>query len=37
MNSMAKASAMEMSKMKNTLDGFKFLTAEETKQSMEKW
>ncbi len=35
LNSMAKASGMEMSKMKNTLDGFKFLNAEETKQSME--
>ena len=35
MNSMTKASGMEMSKMKNTLDGFKFLTPEETKKSME--
>jgi taurine transport system substrate-binding protein len=35
MSSMSKASAMEVSKMKGTLDGFKFLTPEETKQSME--
>ena len=35
MNSMSKASGMEMSKMKGVLDGFKFLTPEETKQSME--
>ena len=35
MNSMSKASAMEISKMKGTLDGFKFLTPEETKKSME--
>ena len=35
LNSMSKASGMEMSKMKSTLDGFKFLTPEETKQSME--
>ena len=35
MNSMSKASAMEVSKMKGTLDGFKFLTPEETKKSME--
>ena len=35
MNSMTKASGMEMSKMKNTLNGFKFLTPEETKKSME--
>ncbi len=34
MNSMSKASAMEVSKMKGTLDGFKFLTPEETKESM---
>ncbi len=35
LNSMSKASGMEMSKMKKTLDGFKFLNAEETKNSME--
>ena len=32
---MTKASGMEMSKMKKTLDGFKFLNAEETKKSMD--
>ena len=35
MKAMSKASAMEVSKMKGTLDGFKFLTPEETKKSME--
>ncbi len=35
LNSLSKASGMEMSKMKDVLDGFKFLTPEETKKSME--
>jgi taurine transport system substrate-binding protein len=35
LNSLSKASGMEMSKMKGVLDGFKFLTPEETKKSME--
>ncbi|ETA70912.1 ABC transporter substrate-binding protein [Candidatus Pelagibacter ubique] len=35
MNSMAKASEMTVADMKDTLSGFKFLTPEETKQSME--
>jgi taurine transport system substrate-binding protein len=35
MNSMAKASEMKVADMKETLSGFKFLTPEETKASME--
>ena len=35
MNAMSKASEMKVADMKETLDGFKFLTPEETKQSME--
>ena len=35
MNAMAKASEMKVGDMKDTLSGFKFLTPEETKQSME--
>ena len=35
MNSMAKASEMKVGDMKDTLGGFKFLTPEETKTSME--
>jgi taurine transport system substrate-binding protein len=35
MNSMAKASEMTVADMKDTLSGFKFLTPEETKASME--
>jgi taurine transport system substrate-binding protein len=35
MNSMAKASEMKVGDMKDTLSGFKFLTPEETKASME--
>ena len=35
MNSMAKASEMKVADMKDTLSGFKFLSPEETKQSME--
>ena len=35
MNAMAKASEMTVADMKDTLSGFKFLTPEETKQSME--
>ena len=35
MNSMAKASEMKVGDMKDTLSGFKFLTPEETKTSME--
>ena len=35
MNSMSKASEMKVADMKDTLSGFKFLTPEETKQSME--
>ena len=35
MNSMSKASEMKVADMKETLSGFKFLTPEETKQSME--
>ena len=35
MNSMSKASEMKVADMKDTLDGFKFLSPEETKQSME--
>ena len=35
MNVMAKASEMKVGDMKETLGGFKFLTPEETKQSME--
>jgi taurine transport system substrate-binding protein len=34
MNSMSKASAMDVGKMKGTLDGFKFLTPKETEKSM---
>jgi len=34
MNSMSKASAMDVGKMKGTLEGFKFLTPEETEKSM---
>ena len=36
MNLLSKASTMKIPDMKKTLDGFKFLTPEETKQSMEK-
>ena len=36
MNSMSKASEMKVSDMKETLSGFKFLTPEETKESMTK-
>ena len=36
MSVMAKASEMKVADMKETLSGFKFLTPEETKQSMEK-
>ena len=36
MNSMSKASEMKVGDMKETLSGFKFLTPEETKQSMTK-
>ena len=35
MNAMSKASEMKVADMKETLSGFKFLTPEETKQSME--
>ena len=35
MNSMSKASEMKVADMKETLSGFKFLTPEETKKSME--
>ena len=35
MNSMSKASEMKIADMKETLSGFKFLTPEETKKSME--
>ena len=35
MNAMAKASEMKVGDMKDTLSGFKFLTPEETKKSME--
>ena len=35
MNAMAKASEITVADMKDTLSGFKFLTPEETKQSME--
>jgi taurine transport system substrate-binding protein len=35
LNSMSKASAMDVGKMKGTLEGFKFLTPAETKKSME--
>ena len=35
MNAMAKASEMSVADMKETLDGFKFLTPAETKASME--
>ena len=35
MNAMSKASEMKVADMKDTLIGFKFLTPEETKQSME--
>ena len=35
MNSMSKASEMKVADMKDTLDGFKFLSPEETKASME--
>ena len=35
MNSMSKASEMKVADMKDTLDGFKFLTPSETKTSME--
>ena len=35
LNAMSKASEMKVSDMKDTLSGFKFLTPEETKQSME--
>ena len=35
MNVMAKASEMKVGDMKDTLSGFKFLTPEETKTSME--
>jgi taurine transport system substrate-binding protein len=34
MNSMSKASGMDVGKMQGTLDGFKFLTPEETEKSM---
>ena len=34
LNAMSKASEMKVSDMKDTLSGFKFLTPEETKQSM---
>jgi len=37
LNSMAKASEMTVSDMKDTLSGFKFLTPEETKAIYEKW
>jgi len=36
MNAMSKASEMKVSDMKETLSGFKFLTPEETKESMTK-
>ena len=36
MNAMSKASEMKVADMKETLSGFKFLTPEETKQSMTK-
>ena len=36
MSSMAKASEMTVADMKDTLGGFKFLTPQETKQSMTK-
>ena len=35
LNSMSKASAMDVGKMKGTLEGFKFLTPAETNKSME--